>query len=186
MKGTRYFWGTMTVGVSILLLGTWCSASTLIVGKPNTACPNAQYTTITAAVNAAAPGDEIKICPALYPEQLIITKALTLRGVLTPVNISSFLPCCNEVKRVSLQPSLQDLQGLPFEAVITVMNTARTSLSITSPSTPARIRWRVAILLYPRFTSITPLVDSRIAPFLAQNYRTRKAARRSLEMASGW
>jgi nitrous oxidase accessory protein NosD len=124
MKGTRYFWGTMTVGVSILLLGTWCSASTLIVGKPNTACPNAQYTTITAAVNAAAPGDEIKICPALYPEQLIITKALTLRGVLTPVNISSFLPCCNEVKRVLLQPSLQDLQGLPFEAVITVMNTA--------------------------------------------------------------
>lgn len=80
------------------------------------------------AINAAAAGDQIEICPALYPEQLIITKALTLRGVATPVNISSYLPCCNEVDRVLLQPTLQDLQGLPFEAVITVMNTEGVSI----------------------------------------------------------
>jgi len=104
-------------------LGTFCYATTLRVGKPNTSCPNAQYTTITAAINAASPGDVIQICPALYPEQLIITKSLTLRGVLTAVNLTHYLPCCNEVKRVLVQPSLQDLQGLPFEAVITVMNT---------------------------------------------------------------
>jgi hypothetical protein len=46
-----------------------------------------------------------------------------LLGVLTHVNIENHLPCCNEVKRVLLQPSVQDLQDLPFEAVITVMNT---------------------------------------------------------------
>jgi hypothetical protein len=70
----------------------------------------------------------IEICPALYPEQLIITKPLVLRGVLTHVNIEKYLPCCNEVKRVLLQPSLQDLQGLPFEAVITVMGTENVTI----------------------------------------------------------
>jgi len=115
------------IGLAVLFIGTVCatsSAGTRIVGKPNTSCPDAQYETITAAVNAAAPGDIIAICPALYPEQLIITKPLTLRGVSSNVNISKYLPCCNEVKRVLLQPSLQDLQGLPFEAVITVMGTS--------------------------------------------------------------
>ena len=90
--------------------------TTLTVGKPNTDCPNAEYTTIAAAVIAAAPGDIIEICPALYPEQLVISKPLTLRGVRD--NVAG-----NEVNRVLLQPSLQEIQDLPVEAVITVMNT---------------------------------------------------------------
>jgi len=98
-------------------------AATLRVGQPNTACPHAQYSTITSAVNAAAPGDVIEICPALYTEQLLITKPLVLRGISTNVNIQQFLPCCNVADRVLLKPALQDLQGLPFEAVITIMNT---------------------------------------------------------------
>ena len=69
-----------------------------------------------AAINAAAPGDMIEICAALYPEQLVISKPLTLRGVRD--NVAG-----NEVNRVLLQPSLQDIQDLPVEAVITVMNT---------------------------------------------------------------
>jgi len=106
MKFRYCFWLTLSIGLAFLFLGTSCSAATLRVGHPNTSCPNAQYTTITAAVNAAAPGDVIEICPALYPEQLIIAKPLTLRGVLTRVNIESYLPCCNEVKRVLIQPSV--------------------------------------------------------------------------------
>ncbi len=89
---------------------------TLTVGKSTTDCPNAKYTTIGSAVVAAAPGDVIEICPALYPEQLVISKPLTLRGVRDSL-------AGNEVNRVLLQPSLQDIQGLPVEAVITVMNT---------------------------------------------------------------
>jgi nitrous oxidase accessory protein NosD len=114
------------IGLALFFLGTFCATSSaapkpederkLTVGQPNTSCQKAQYSTITAAVNAAAPGDVIEICPALYPEQLVITKPLTLRGVLTNVD-------GNDVKRVLLQPSLQDLQGLPVDAVITVMNT---------------------------------------------------------------
>jgi hypothetical protein len=89
------------------------SKITRIVGKSNTPCPNAQYTTIADAVNAAAPGDVIAICPALYPEQLIITKPLTLVGITV-----------NNVSRVLIQPTMTDVAGLPFEAVITVMNTS--------------------------------------------------------------
>ncbi len=113
------------LGLALLLSGTVAaiaddggsgdgggSGKTWIVGQVNTPCPNAQYTTIAAAVSAAASGDVIAICPALYPEQLIITKPLTLRGI----EVSG-------IKRVLLQPSLTDLMGLPTEAVITVMNT---------------------------------------------------------------
>ena len=51
------------------------------MGKPNSPCPNAQYSTIAVAITAASPGDEIDICPAVYPEQLIITKPLKLVGI---------------------------------------------------------------------------------------------------------
>jgi nitrous oxidase accessory protein NosD len=112
---------TKYVSFALSLLVSVCAIAragerTLTVGKSKTDCPNATYTTIGAAVTAAAPGDVIEICPALYPEQLIITKPLTLRGVRDSV-------AGNEVNRVLLQPSLQDVQGLPVEAVITVMNT---------------------------------------------------------------
>jgi nitrous oxidase accessory protein NosD len=123
LRAKRLFGGVLLLITSWLIMGATGHATTLTVGQPNTACPNAQYTTISAAITAASPGDVIEICPALYAEQLIITKPLTLRGILTHVNIENYLPCCNEVKRVLLQPNLQDLQGLPFEAVITVMNT---------------------------------------------------------------
>jgi nitrous oxidase accessory protein NosD len=104
------------VGLALLFLATFgatSSGKTLIVGQPGTPCPNAQYTTITGAVNAANAGDVVAICPALYPEQLIITKPLTLRGLTV-----------NGVDRVLLQPALvAGFGGLPFEAVIAVTNT---------------------------------------------------------------
>lgn len=128
MKRTRHFWGTGVLALLLLVSGTVCSATTRRVGQPNTGCTNAQYTTITDAVSAASAGDEIEICPALYPEQLIITMPLTLRGVTSNPDISAYLPCCNEANRVLLQPRLQDLQGLPFESVITVMNTTEVTL----------------------------------------------------------
>ena len=112
-----------SIVTACLMMSATGHAATLRVGQPNTACPHAQYSTITSAVNAAAPGDVIEICPALYAEQLIITKPLVLRGISTTVNIQQFLPCCNVVDRVLLKPTLQELQGLPFEAVITIMNT---------------------------------------------------------------
>lgn len=75
-------------------------------------CTSSPYTTIGAALSAASSGDVIAICPGLYTEQLVITMPLTLRGL-----------AANGTGRVLLAPTLTDLQSLPSEAVITVMNT---------------------------------------------------------------
>jgi hypothetical protein len=102
------------IGCSSRSLAAGWNTTTLRVGQPNASCPNAQYSTIMAAVNAASPGDEIDICPALYSEQLVVTKPLKLVGVLN-----------DGFERVLVQPaSLTNVGTLGFQAVITVLNTS--------------------------------------------------------------
>jgi nitrous oxidase accessory protein NosD len=48
--------------------------------QPNVAAAN-RYATIQAAVNGAVAGDVVNVCPGKYPEQVVINKALTLKGV---------------------------------------------------------------------------------------------------------
>ena len=50
------------------------SEGVLIVDDDGAQCPNAQFTSIQAAVDAADPGDNIKVCPGTYAEQVRITK----------------------------------------------------------------------------------------------------------------
>src|SRR5919197_6030927 len=54
--------------------------TTLIVDDDHMQCPNATFTSINAAVAAAAPGDTIKVCPGIYRENVIVNKQLTFRG----------------------------------------------------------------------------------------------------------
>jgi hypothetical protein len=42
------------------------------------------YSTISAAIAAARPGDQIDVCPGTYPEQLTITKSISLQGIVLP------------------------------------------------------------------------------------------------------
>ena len=58
------------------VLACSATAQTYYVGT----CHGAGYGTISAAVNAVPSGATIKVCPGTYPEQLIITKPLTLAG----------------------------------------------------------------------------------------------------------
>ena len=44
----------------------------LLIVDDGADCPNAEYLTIQAAVNAAGPGDRIKVCPGEYREQVTI------------------------------------------------------------------------------------------------------------------
>lgn len=77
---------TLTIAVLAALTARLASASTIEVGT----CPvgdaddgqiSAHYSTIQAAVNAAAPGSKVLVCPGTYAEQVEITKPLTLKGV---------------------------------------------------------------------------------------------------------
>lgn len=61
------------LGMSAVISATPWTPTVRVVGQPSTACPDAKYATITDAVHAAAAGDEIDICPALYPEQLMLS-----------------------------------------------------------------------------------------------------------------
>ncbi len=113
--------GFKRIGIALLSLGIssqiW--AKTLTVGATGVPCPNAGYTTIGAAVTAASSGDTIEICPALYPEQLLITKPLTLVGIGQM-----------GVGRVLIQPaSFSMLGGFSFEAVILVTGTSNVTIS---------------------------------------------------------
>jgi hypothetical protein len=111
------------IGIALFSLGICCPAAwgkTLTVGAKNTPCPNAAYSTIGAAITAAQSGDVIEICPALYPEQLVITKPLTLLGLHV-----------DGIGRVLIQPPSLTQPVLPapvgtldFLAVISVVNTS--------------------------------------------------------------
>jgi hypothetical protein len=43
-------------------------------------CTNAPYTTISAAIAASKSGDEIRVCPGTYVEQVVIPFNMTIRG----------------------------------------------------------------------------------------------------------
>src|SRR3979411_2981206 len=53
----------------------------LLVDNDHAQCPNAQYTTIQSAVDAAPAGATINVCPGTYPETVRINKPLTVRGI---------------------------------------------------------------------------------------------------------
>jgi hypothetical protein len=95
---------------------TW--GSTWVVGAPNTPCPGANFSTIGSAVNVALAGDTIEVCPATYPEQVVITKPLTLVGI-----------AWNGVGRAVIQPTTLTANSFGFIAVVTVANTGDVTIS---------------------------------------------------------
>lgn len=51
-----------------------------LVDDDRVQCPEAPFTSISAAVAAASPGDRIRVCPGLYVENVNVDKRLRLRG----------------------------------------------------------------------------------------------------------
>jgi pectin methylesterase-like acyl-CoA thioesterase len=60
-----------------ILFGTSASAATLVAGK----CALGGYAQIQQAVDQAASGDTVQVCPGTYPEQVVIKKNITLIGI---------------------------------------------------------------------------------------------------------
>ncbi|MGB7730766.1 MAG: hypothetical protein WBL50_22250 [Candidatus Acidiferrum sp.] len=79
MKFRTTLFSIFTV-LAIALFTQPAFANELLVDVDKVACPTAAYTSIQAAVNAASPGDHIRICPGTYVEQVVVQKSLTLHA----------------------------------------------------------------------------------------------------------
>ena len=64
-------------------------SGTVAVGNCLLAFP--KYATIQAAVNGVPPGGTVAVCPGIYPEQVVITQPLTLRGVISGTSGASVI-----------------------------------------------------------------------------------------------
>lgn len=75
-----------TLLLSVLSTGTALAATRVVDGDGFGSATNCNdtsvlaFSTIGAAITAAAPGDTIKVCPGIYDEQVTVSKQLTIRG----------------------------------------------------------------------------------------------------------
>jgi Right handed beta helix region len=78
----------VTVPATLGLSATAAHASpaVLLVDDNHVQCPTAPYTTISAAVAAANPGDTIQVCAGIYPETVNVDKSLTFLGAKAGVD----------------------------------------------------------------------------------------------------
>lgn len=104
----------------VTLSATAASAAEIKVDDNGAECPTAVFTTIQAAVNAANPGDTIRVCPGTYPEQVEIRKPLIVRGDNLVVVTS---PGGGVVPNTS-----STFSGFPTAAIILVENTERVTI----------------------------------------------------------
>jgi hypothetical protein len=76
--GTRY---KLSFVSFVILIASGAMATTVQVGN---CMPHVTtYSTISQAVSAAPPGSSVLVCPGTYAEQVVISKPLTLRGVIS-------------------------------------------------------------------------------------------------------
>ncbi|MGB9472599.1 MAG: hypothetical protein WBQ59_24855, partial [Candidatus Acidiferrum sp.] len=98
-------------------------ASTVVVGTCKSGVP--QFTTIQAAVSSAPAGSTVEVCPGTYPEQITITKKLTLIGEPSGTNDAAVVvaPVGGVVQNAT------DIFGNPVAAQIFVENAVGVTIS---------------------------------------------------------
>jgi hypothetical protein len=86
MKFPGVRWFQLAIAALVVLCVQRAGASTVKVGScalGDDEHASAQFSTIQAAVNAAAPGSRVLVCPGTYAEQVEVTKPLTLTGAIS-------------------------------------------------------------------------------------------------------
>src|SRR5215216_3546594 len=74
------------------------TGATLVVDRDRVQCAGAEFTSIQAAVDAAQPGDRIRVCPDDYGESVVIDKPLTIKGDPEAIEaIDCFQPTSSQV-----------------------------------------------------------------------------------------
>ena len=74
----RHVWRAVAIVFAVALPA---SAANVVVG---TCVPGrVSFASLTAAVQGVPAGSTIQVCPGTYPEQIVIVKSLTIRGVTT-------------------------------------------------------------------------------------------------------
>ena len=84
----------VTVLVATMFLSTLSFARSYVayaVGSPSCDIKLVGYQTIQAAVNAVPSGSTIEVCPGTYPEQVVISKPLTLTGAVSEASNAEVL-----------------------------------------------------------------------------------------------
>ncbi len=92
----------------------WASdvSKTLIVSSSNPPCTGASFSRIQDAVDAATDGQQIQVCPGLYPETPVITTPLRL----------TFMPGALVMPSSVTQSTLSLVSGSPLAGIVTIMN----------------------------------------------------------------
>jgi parallel beta-helix repeat protein len=75
----------------------------IVVGVDNTQCPDATFSSIQDAVNAASSGDVIRVCRGTYAEQVVVNKSLVLDADNGAI-VAPFHMAVNTTEAVSGQP----------------------------------------------------------------------------------
>jgi hypothetical protein len=106
----------------LLCAGTAMASGPIIVGT----CAGGANETIQDAINAASPGSVIQVCPGTYPEQLDISKNLTIEGIASGnQNAAIIVPPAAGV----IQNATNLASGVPIAAQIFVHGASRVVLS---------------------------------------------------------
>ena len=111
----------LRIGIAFLLYLGACWGGPLPSIAVGTCKPNLQsYSTIQDAVSHVAAGGTILVCPGAYPEQVLITKPLTMRGVLSGKAAASIITS----PKGGLKQSTIDHLGNIWAAQVLVQSTA--------------------------------------------------------------
>jgi parallel beta-helix repeat protein len=107
------------VGLALDVSSTPVHRSRLVVDDDKLECPNAAFSSIQAAVDAASPGDEIHVCKGVYVEQVSIHKSLEI----TADNGATLMPSAMQANAKSL------FDAAPIATALLVADTTGVSIS---------------------------------------------------------